>query len=147
VLFTPGYGAPRAFYTGLATGLASRGYIVLAIDHPYEGAVAELADGDIATTQEALLGDDPGMTRFMPGHLNLRVADLSFVLDQLGRPDVLGPRLAGNFNLERIAAVGHSLGGATAAIAMAIGSRPPPTSTERSMATSPAIKSNAPSCC
>ncbi|WP_280220668.1 hypothetical protein [Nocardia neocaledoniensis] len=39
VLFSPGYGAPRAFYSGLVADLASRGLIVLAPDHPNEVAV------------------------------------------------------------------------------------------------------------
>lgn len=118
VLLGPGYGAPRAFYTGLATALASRGYVVLALDHPYEGAVVELADGTIATTIERRLDNDPGMVRFMRGRLDLRVADIRFVMDQLGRPEAMGPRLAGRLDLNRIASTGHSLGGAAAALAM-----------------------------
>lgn len=118
VLFGPGYGAPRAFYTGLATALASRGYVVLTLDHPYESAVVELADGTIATTIERRLDNDPGMTRFMRGRLDLRVEDIRFVIDQLSRPDVMGPRLAGRLDLDRIASMGHSLGGAAAALSM-----------------------------
>lgn len=34
VRFIPGYGAARAFYTSLAVGLASQGYVVLSLDHP-----------------------------------------------------------------------------------------------------------------
>ena len=34
VIFSPGYGAPRAVYTGLATRLASRGFVVFVLDHP-----------------------------------------------------------------------------------------------------------------
>ena len=42
VIFSPGYGAPRAVYTGLATRLASRGFVVFALDHAYESAVTQL---------------------------------------------------------------------------------------------------------
>lgn len=45
VLFLTGNGAARAFYTSLATGLASHGYVVLTIDHPYEAMITQLADG------------------------------------------------------------------------------------------------------
>lgn len=123
VLLGPGYGAPRAIYTGLATGLASRGYVVLALDHPYESAVTELADGTIATTIERRLDNDPGMQRFMRGRLDLRVADMRFVMDQLDRADAMGPRLAGRLDLSRIVATGHSLGGAAAALAMDVDNR------------------------
>lgn len=118
VIFAPGYGAPRAYYTGLATLLASRGYVVLTLDHPYESAVTQLADGSIATTIERRLDNDPGMLRFMRGRLDLRVEDTRFVLDQLDQEAAIGPRLARRLDLTRIAAVGHSLGGAAAALAM-----------------------------
>jgi dienelactone hydrolase len=123
VLFTPGYGAPRAFYTVLATGLASRGYVVLAIDHPYESAVTELADGSIATMRETHSDDDPKQIHFMRGRTDLRIEDIRFVIDQLNRTDAMGPRLAGRLDADRIAAIGHSLGGATAAIAMDVDHR------------------------
>lgn len=119
VLFSPGYGAPRAFYTGLIADLASRGYVVLAIDHPYEAAVTELADGTIATPHERFLDHDPDRTRYMSGQLDVRAADLRFVVDQLDRPDTMGPRLTGHLDTEHIAAVGHSFGGATAVAALA----------------------------
>ncbi|NOS55520.1 MAG: hypothetical protein HOP37_04605, partial [Cyclobacteriaceae bacterium] len=52
VLFLTGNNGARAFYTSLATGLASNGYVVLMIDHPYEAMITQLADGKIATTIE-----------------------------------------------------------------------------------------------
>ncbi|MEV6276253.1 hypothetical protein [Nocardia sp. NPDC051832] len=122
VLFSPGYGAPRAFYTGLVADLASRGVVVLAIDHPYEVAVTELADGSLATPIERFLDDDPDGDRYMAGRLGTRVADLRFVVDQLGRPGSLG-RLAGRIDVEHVAAIGHSFGGAAATSALATDSR------------------------
>ena len=47
VIFSPGYGAPRAVYTGLATRLASRGFVVFVLDHPYESGVTQLPDGQV----------------------------------------------------------------------------------------------------
>ena len=118
VVFLTGNGAPRAFYSGLVSGLASKGYVVLAVDHPYEAAATELADGRIVSTIDKLLDNDPDMSRFMRGRLDLRVKDVRFALDQLGRPEAIGPKLAGRLDLEHIAAIGHSLGGAAAALAM-----------------------------
>ncbi|WP_194825868.1 hypothetical protein [Nocardia sp. XZ_19_231] len=117
VLFSPGYGAPRAFYTGLIADLASRGFVVLAVDHPYESAVTELADGTIATTVENMSADDPDGTRYMAERLETRTADLRFVLDQLARPELLGP-LADRVDLGNLSAAGHSFGGATALSAL-----------------------------
>jgi predicted dienelactone hydrolase len=118
VIFSPGYGAPRAFYTGLATGLASRGFIVIALDHPYESAIVELADGTVATPIETFLPSDPDRIRYMEVRLKPRVGDVRFLLDQLERGRGLSP-LEGRVDLTRIAAVGHSFGGATAAVAAA----------------------------
>lgn len=118
VVFSPGYGAPRAFYTSLVTGLASKGYVVLAIDHPYEAAVTELADGRIATTVEKFSDNDPDRTAYMSAHLDLRAADVSFVLDQLSGRGLLRTSLSGHLDLDRIGVIGHSFGGATAVVAM-----------------------------
>lgn len=118
VIFSPGYGASRAFYTSLVTGLASRGYAVFAIDHPYEAAVVELADGRIVTTVENFAKHGSDRIAYMSERLELRAADVRFVLDQIHRADALGPRLSGRLDLERIGAIGHSFGGPTAALAM-----------------------------
>ncbi len=116
VLFSPGYGAPRAFYTGLASGLASRGYVVLVLDHPYEAAVTQLADGRVVGPVEHY-GRGAERSAYMEEQIPVRVADLRFVLDQLTRPGVMGPQLAGRLDASRVAAIGHSFGGATAVLA------------------------------
>ncbi|WP_431964001.1 alpha/beta hydrolase family protein [Nocardia sp. bgisy134] len=119
VLFSPGYGAPRAFHTGLVADLASRGFVVLAVDHPYEAAVVELADGRLATAVDDFPADDAAGERYMSVRQAVRAADLRFVLDRLERPGALGPRLSGHLDTERIAVIGHSFGGAAAAAAAA----------------------------
>lgn len=122
ILLSPGYGAPRAFYTGLATELASRGFVVAAVDHPFEAAITRLADGRLATPGPKYLhfkGDHAAQQAFMARQQGVRAADLRFVLDQLGRPEIVGARLAGRLDLEHAAAIGHSFGGAAAIAAMA----------------------------
>ena len=119
ILFSPGYGAPRAFYTGLVSNLASRGYVVFAVDHPYEVAVTELADGAVATAIENFPADEADMLEYMSNQLDVRTDDLSFVLAQISRPGVLGEILSGHLDTDHIAAIGHSFGGAAAAAAMA----------------------------
>jgi len=119
VLFSPGYRAPRAFYTELVTDLASRGFVVLAVDHPYDSAVTELADGRIVTTEpDPPSSADAEAEAAMAERQHTRAADLRFVIDQLARPDLLGS-LADRMDTDHIAAVGHSLGGASALAAFA----------------------------
>ncbi|MEV0031824.1 hypothetical protein [Nocardia sp. NPDC050793] len=119
VLFSPGYGAPRAFYTGLVADLASRGFVVFAVDHPYETAVVELADGRLATPVDDFPSDEAAGERYMSEQQAIRAADLRFVIDQLDRPGALGSRLSGHLDTEHVAAIGHSFGGAAAAAAAA----------------------------
>jgi predicted dienelactone hydrolase len=106
VLFSPGLGGLRTQNTAWAEDLASRGYLVAGVDHPYDSAAVVLADGRTVRTRIAASGDRTGW-------IALRAADLSFVLTQLDRVALTGP-LAGRIDTVRVAVTGHSLGGAAA---------------------------------
>ena len=119
VIFSPGYGAPRAVYTGLATRLASHGFVVLALDHPYESAVTQLPDGRVVGTQELLLPGERNRVSYMARQQAVRVADVRFVIDQLARPDALSPPLrGGRIDASQVAVIGHSFGGAASIAAL-----------------------------
>jgi predicted dienelactone hydrolase len=111
VIFSPGFSAPRAWYTGLAAELASHGYVVLALDHPYDAAVTQLADGTIAPRIDTSPADENARDAWMAEQLNTRASDAQFVLDRLA--EGMG-QLKGHINLSQVIAVGHSFGGATA---------------------------------
>jgi dienelactone hydrolase len=111
VIFSPGFGAPRAFYTGLATEIASRGYVVLTLDHPYESPVTQLADDSIATRIDTSPLAPEARGAWMAEQLGIRASDVQFALDRL----VEGAgRLKDHVDLSRVVAAGHSFGGATA---------------------------------
>ena len=121
LLFLPGWGTPREQYTALCTDLASRGYVVVALSHPYESAVSLLDDGRVVgqAVQASMLGTS------MAQVAGIRAADSSFVLDQLNQLMQTEPRspLAGRLDLGHVGIVGHSLGGASAAQVIANDSR------------------------
>lgn len=119
ILFLTGNGASRAFYTSLVSGLASHGYIVLAIDHPYEAMIAKLADGKITTTIEAHSSEQSSLVGLMEERLITRIADVEFVLDQLQSPLASPKDFFYSLDHNSIFITGHSLGGASAAVAMA----------------------------
>lgn len=119
IIFLTGNVSSRAFYTNLVVGLASRGYVVLAIDHPFEAMIVELKDGTIATTIEKYTKDEPNLLKFMKRRLDLRVEDVKFVLNQLERNADSSDTFFSSIDKNRIVITGHSLGGATAAVAMA----------------------------
>lgn len=113
VLFSPGYGASRAFYTTLLADLASRGVIVLAVDHPYGAALTQLADGQLVTLVERFIPGAPDRLGYMVRETGQRVADLRAVLDAVSTGTQLGA-LASHLDTTRIVAAGHSFGGAAA---------------------------------
>ncbi|TAE28668.1 MAG: hypothetical protein EAZ91_14360 [Cytophagales bacterium] len=119
VLLLMGYGAARAFYTSLAVGLASCGYVVFAIDHPYESMLTELADGRLVTTLEKFSKGDPDRLNFMENRLGIRVVDVQFVINQFGKKQPSSSNVLSSLDLNRIGIAGHSLGGAAGAAAMA----------------------------
>lgn len=118
IIFLTGYGATRAVYTSLAAGLASYGYVVLMLDHPYEAALTTLSSGEVVTTIENFSIDDPDRIKFMENRLDLRVADVKFVLDQLAKRTSSADRFFASFDQDRLGIAGHSLGGASAALSM-----------------------------
>ncbi|KOV97342.1 alpha/beta hydrolase family protein [Streptomyces sp. NRRL B-3648] len=115
VLFSPGLGGVRTQNTAWAEELASHGYVVAALDHPYDSAAVVLADGRTIRTRITSTGDDEDDERAVET-TRIRAADLSFGLTQLGRVDrgeMAGP-LTGRLDTGRVAVTGHSLGGAAA---------------------------------
>ncbi|MET9463883.1 hypothetical protein ABZY44_03490 [Streptomyces sp. NPDC006544] len=116
VLFSPGLGGVRTQNTAWAEELASNGYVVAALDHPYDSAAVVLTDGRTIETQIASTGDDDEDDKRATETTRIRAADLSFVLTQLGRLDrgeIDGP-LTGRLDTDRAAVTGHSLGGGAA---------------------------------
>src|SRR5919199_4914439 len=79
LLFSPGWGSSREDYTGLCADLASRGYVVVALSHPYESAVSVLASGQVVGQS----GNASLFSARMADMSDIRAADSSFVLDQL----------------------------------------------------------------
>jgi len=118
VIFSHGYGATRSSYSSLAAGLASRGYVVVTLDHPYESAITELADGSIVADANDFpySGTQAERDAYMAARLATRVRDISFVIDQLSRPAELGD-FSRYLDLDHIAAIGHSFGGAASVAA------------------------------
>lgn len=117
VLFSPGLAGVRTQATAWAEELASHGYVVVALDHPYDSATVVLDDGTVVPSQVAPSGDDAQDDRNAEAWAAVRAADLRFVLDQLERPGTLPRHLDGLPDTSRVALTGHSLGGASALLA------------------------------
>ncbi|MFI7705562.1 alpha/beta hydrolase family protein [Nonomuraea sp. NPDC049480] len=111
VVLSPGFTKPMSTLTSLAEDLASRGYVVAGIDHTYESYATTLPGGRVAECLACDSNSDPG---FGAGLVQVRAADVSFVLDQLPAK-WKGSR---RFDRSRIAMVGQSIGGSSAMATM-----------------------------
>ncbi|MBV6701265.1 esterase [Kitasatospora aureofaciens] len=119
VLYSAGFGDPRTWGTGLVEDLASRGYVVVTVDHTYDASEVAFPDGDLATSVFPALMAQPGLDlgAVLRKTLQTRVDDTRFVLDRLGglrHDERLPAGLAASLDLDRIGMVGHSGGGSAA---------------------------------
>jgi dienelactone hydrolase len=110
VLFSPGLSGVRTQNTAWAEDLASRGYVVAALDHPYDSAAVVLADGRTIRGTIRATGDDAEDQRVAEGAVAVRVADLRFALTRLEGVAFV--------DTARAVAAGHSLGGGAALLAV-----------------------------
>lgn len=115
LLFSHGLLTMRGYHTSLLEELASRGYVVAAIDHTYDAALVELPHGRLVEAIAAAR-PTPKQNALL---LATRVADVRFVLDKLTRlTNARTGLLARRLDMSRVGALGHSFGGATAAATM-----------------------------
>lgn len=127
VIYSPSLGGERFETTCLVEELASRGYVVVTIDHVHDSDVVELPDGrleTVAVPAPTSDTDNPVTTK----DIESRVADVSFVRDQLsvlnrgGNPDhehrPLPDGMRGALDLDHVGLLGHSDGGSTIAHAL-----------------------------
>lgn len=125
VLFSPAFAGVRQFNTALVEDLASRGYVVVTIDHTYEASFVEFPGGRLELGKQPSKPSDEVHAK----SLKVRQADTRFVLNELTKlnagknPDAehrtLPRGLQGALNLSKTGMFGHSVGGDTAAEVMA----------------------------
>jgi predicted dienelactone hydrolase len=93
IVASHGFGGAARQLTWLGSALARAGYVVVAVDHPGTNGIDGItAEGTYAAWE--------------------RAGDLAAALDIAARDPVVGPRL----DLQRVGAIGFSLGGWTAAL-------------------------------
>jgi len=117
VVFTPGYTATATDYTFLLEDLASRGYVVAAVNHTYEATAVDLGHGRLVRSLVGSHLGGPVLRDRWPlsSAVSARLLDLKFVVSEIEALNARGRSpFAGKLDLARIAVVGHSLGGLTA---------------------------------
>ena len=122
LVYSHGWNGFRSANLNQSEALASRGYIVAAVDHTYGAMFTVFEDGQLAPNNRAILPAGPEDANYYRAAFQLEqtyAADLSFVLDQLALLDageIDGP-LQGQLDLDRAGFFGHSTGGGAVVVA------------------------------
>ncbi len=113
VLFSHGAGATMEVSTSQCEDLASHGYIVAAIDHPYVSSATEFPEGIVSAHEATTNFDTPEPAEPIT---QIMAEDDRFVIDRLAAMNsgAIAPAFQGKLNLDAIGVIGHSVGGAVA---------------------------------
>ena len=122
LVYSPSWHGQRNQNTVLAEALASHGFVVVGIDHPYGSAVTVFPDGRVARAKLAEFWDvssDDALKRsiqYIELQLAVRVKDVEFVADELARYSLPGSndQFSGRLDMSRLGVFGYSFGGAVA---------------------------------
>ena len=119
VIFSHGLGGMRMQNTIQMEELASRGFIALAMDHPFDANITVFNDGSSADYRSAIIGKvtTEEFWNIRLPQINTRVEDVSFVLDHIQEIQVADDSFWSKIDLERVGIMGHSFGGGTAIVA------------------------------
>ncbi len=127
VILAHGAGGTSFEYTSLIGCLVSRGYVVVAIENTYAVPAVVFPDGRVVPAYRDSpppnLSPEQRFQRMMRNagdEIDTGARDILFVLDRLTQLDNGGPGaflLSKRLDLDRVAAMGHSAGGANATLA------------------------------
>jgi dienelactone hydrolase len=130
LVFSHALGPSSLNYTMQMEDLASNGYVVAAIDHTYDALLTMFPDGRTVPVTEqkwrAAQATPDGTTTYEKQRLEVWAADIRFVIDELGRYNAsttLDAPFAEHLDMQKIGALGHSMGGRAAARACQLDSR------------------------
>lgn len=130
IFFSHGMGMISQLYTTQIEDLASHGYIVVALSHPYDAWLVSFSDGKqvLFETQQRQTANttEEQQIAYENKRLEWWAADISFALDQLAginRKKSKTIPFAGYMNLRKVGAMGHSSGGRAAARACQLDAR------------------------
>ncbi len=83
ILYSHGFTTDRSLGTVLVEDLASRGYVVVTIDHTHDAGEVEFPDGRIANSAVPVSSDTEKLWKTMAKAAQVRSGDARYVLDQL----------------------------------------------------------------
>jgi predicted dienelactone hydrolase len=113
LLYSHGWGGFRQINATQNEALASHGYVVVSIDHPYAALGAAFDDGSIVLNKRALLPPRSDAGYWPAAQLleSIFSRDAEFVLNELERLNDSDARFGRRLDLTRVGIFGHSTGG------------------------------------
>lgn len=123
LLFDHGWGNPTFLYTAELQDIVSHGYVVAAIDHPYDTAFTLFPDGDATFFAQERFNSETakqphGLSDYAKERVEVMALDNQFALTQILRYAAtrsLGAPFYARIDSTKIGVLGHSIGGLTAA--------------------------------
>jgi predicted dienelactone hydrolase len=119
LVFSHGFGESSLTYSGQLEDLASHGYVVFGIEHPYDAYGVRFPDDRViqfaAARWDSARAHTDGAVKYQLAQIPIRAADIRFTLNRISRLNTeTGNRFSRALDLRRIGAFGHSLGGIAA---------------------------------
>jgi predicted dienelactone hydrolase len=122
LLFSHGWGNPTFLYTAELRDVVSRGYIVAAIDHPYDTTYTRFPNGDVTLFAQdrfnTAVAKPQGMNSYAKERVEVMAEDNRYALTEIlrfAKTRSMGAPFYGKVDETHIGAFGHSIGGLTAA--------------------------------
>jgi hypothetical protein len=116
VVFSPGFSIPAQFYSAILEEIASHGWIVVAISHPYISGYVELPEFGCAATSAELPSTRQDVLKMLRTSVLEMSRDFDFVLESVTRKRQAGESIYRSMDLDRISWMGHSIGGMSSTI-------------------------------
>jgi len=114
ILFSPGGEISSMFYAAILEDLASNGYIVAALSHPYLSGSVYLPDQDCLIGMEDVLMDPDKAVPYLNVAIPEAVKDLRYVFTALKDKRSSNGRFSNQIDFSRFFVMGHSAGGMAA---------------------------------
>ncbi|UVI33794.1 alpha/beta hydrolase family protein [Paenibacillus spongiae] len=113
IVYSPEFGVERDMYLFNIQELVGNGFIVITVSAPYESVFTVFPNGEYIRQLGVVVGVIQG-TDFDAWDrlLDIRTKGISRLMDELPEMNINHGMLKGKLDLERIGAIGHSLGGA-----------------------------------
>jgi hypothetical protein len=123
LLFAHGWGNPTFLYTAELEDIVSHGYVIAAIEHPYDTVYTRFSDGDVTFFAQDRFNKETarqphGLSAYSNERVEVMSEDNHYALTALLKyadTEAFGAPFYRRIDSARIGAFGHSIGGLTAA--------------------------------